>query len=49
MKPTYFDKHNRACELSEAKHVEYNFMKHVRFAFGEPFGVHHTIKIKIIL
>jgi hypothetical protein len=40
--------HNRACELSKAKHDKNIIYNHVRFAFGEPFGVHHTIKIKII-
>jgi hypothetical protein len=33
--------HNRACELSEAKHDTYVIFNHVRF--------HHTNKIKILL
>jgi hypothetical protein len=40
MKPTCFVNINTFKDI---------FFKHVRFAFGEPFGVHHTIKIKIIL
>ena len=39
--------HNRACELSEAKHDKNINFNHVRFSrFGTGY---HTTKIKIIL
>ncbi len=40
MKPTCFSKTNT---------FKYNFIKHVCFAFGEPFGAYHSFKTKTLL
>jgi hypothetical protein len=48
MKPTCFANTTELASSEKLNTFKYNFIKHVRFAFGEPFGIHHTFKIKII-
>lgn len=40
---------NDETHMIDHNHLENIIFNHVRFASGEPFGIHHTFKIKIIL